>query len=200
MPLPDSGPVRHASRLRPPRGATRLALTATLLGLWSAAFRAAGAQAAAPVDLERSARVIMAAAKYAVFVTLDSTGHPQTRTVQPVDPDSFMVVRFATNPRSRKVGEVERDARASLHYFDPGSLAYVTLYGRARLIRSAAEKSRYWNPAWTPYYSDRDTSVVLIEVTPERLELVDIKRQISGDPLTWRPPTLQLPARGRPPR
>ena len=139
--------------------------------------------------------MIITAAKYAVFITLDSSGHPQSRTVQPVEPDSLMVVRFATNPRSRKVAEVVRDGRASLHYFDPASLAYVTLYGRARLLRTAAEKSRYWNAAWTPFYADRDSSVVLIELVPERLELVDIKRGINGDPVTWRAPTVRLPSK-----
>lgn len=191
-----SDPARRDRPSSRRRRACSTALTAVVATL--AALGSAGAQAAprtpAP-DLERAARTIIAAAKYAVFVTLDSTGHPQTRQVQPVDPDSAMVVRFATNPRSRKVGEVERDGRVSLHHFDPGSLAYVTLYGRARLLRSADEKARYWNPAWTPHYSDRDTSVVLVEIMPERLELVDIKRDISGDRLTWRPPTLRIPPR-----
>ena len=178
--------------------------TVALLGATLGALNPASAQTPAgprsAPDLEKAARTIIAAAQYAVFVTLDSTGHPQTRQVQPVAPDSGMVVRFATNPRSRKVAEVERDGRASLHYFDPGSLAYVTLYGRARLLRSAEDKNRYWNPAWTPFYRDRDTSVVLVEVVPERLELVDIKRDIDGDPLTWRAPTLRFPRRPPLPR
>ena len=168
----------------------RLALGLTALPCTLRAQSSQSAQSSA--SLLRAARTIIAASRYATFITLDSSGAPQSRTVQPVAPDSAMTVRFATNPRSRKVGEVMHDGRASLHYFDEASLAYVALVGRARVIRDKAEKARYWNPAWNEFYPDRDTSVVLIEVTPERLEVVDIKRGINGDKLTWRAPSVRI--------
>lgn len=152
-------------------------------------------------ELGLAARRVIDAAKYAAFITLDSTGRPHARTVQPVAPDSTMVVWFATNPLTRKVGEVARDRRVSLYYFDPESLAYVTLTGSARIVRDRAEQDRHWNPAWDAFYPNRASGVVLVEVTPERLEIVDIKRRISGDARTWRPPSVQLrkPSRTRTP-
>lgn len=196
---PNGSPFRAWSPFSGSGPATRRRRAIALLPLAAILLqrRQVDAQAGKDSTLLHAARVIISAAKYATFITLDRSGAPQSRTVQPGEPDSAMVVRFATNPRSRKVGEVARDARVSLHYFDPGSLAYVALVGRARIIRNSAEKARYWNPAWSAFYPDRDTSVVLIEVTPQRLEVVDIKRGINGDPVTWRAPS--VPLRGKPP-
>lgn len=145
------------------------------------------------VDLRVAARRVIDAAKHAAFITLDASGHPQARAVQPVAPDSSMHVWFATNPLTRKVGEVSRDARATLYYYDPASLAYVSLIGRARIVRARAEVDRHWNDAWTAYYPDR-SKVALVELIPERLEVVDIRRGVRGDSVTWHPPTLRLPA------
>lgn len=148
------------------------------------------------IDLRMAARRVIDAAKHAAFITLDASGHPQARTVQPVAPDSSMHVWFATNPLSRKVGEVTHDARATLYYYDPASLAYVSLVGRARVVRTRAEVDRHWNDAWTTYYPDR-SKVALVEFIPERLEVVDIRRGVRGDSVTWQPPMLRLPASRR---
>ena len=160
------------------------------------------ASGAAPANrsLEESARRIVASVPYPTFVTTDLSGRPQARTVQPLPPDSTWTVWFATNPRTRKVGEVERDPRVVLHYFDPGTLSYVSLIGHARVVRDHATKVAHWNAAWDSFYADRDTSVVLIAVTAERLEVVSSTLGISGDAATWRPPTVRLPARRTSPR
>lgn len=151
-------------------------------------------------SLEEHARRIVRAVPYPTFITTDATGRPQARTVQPSAPDSAWTVWFATNPRTRKVTEVRRDARVVLHYFDQGTLSYVSLIGRARVVRDAATKSAHWDPAWTAFYPDRDTSVVLIAVDAERLEVVSSTLGISGDAATWRPSTVGIPRRKPAPR
>jgi len=146
-------------------------------------------------SLEQSARRIVASVPYPTFITTDASGRPQARTVQPQQPDSAWVVWFATNPRTRKVAEIARDARVALHYFDQKTLSYVTLIGRARVVRDRATRDAHWDAAWSAFYPDRDTSVVLIAVTAERLEIVSSTLGISGDAATWRPPTVRLPRR-----
>ena len=145
--------------------------------------------------LEQVARRVVAAAPYPTFITTDATGRPQARTVQPLPPDSTWTVWFATNPRTRKVAEIQRDARVVLHWFDQSTLSYVSLIGRARVVRDRATKDAHWTPAWDAFYPDRDASVVLIAVTAEKLEIVSSTLGVSGDAATWRPPTLRLPAR-----
>ncbi|MCC7054464.1 MAG: pyridoxamine 5'-phosphate oxidase family protein [Gemmatimonadaceae bacterium] len=152
--------------------------------------------------LEQVARLIVRAAPYPTFITTDATGRPQARTVQPLAPDSTWTVWFATNPRTRKVTEIQRDPRVVLHYFDQATLSYVSLIGRARVVRDRATKAAHWTPAWDAFYPDRDASVVLIAVQAEQLEVVSSTLGVSGDSATWRPPTLRVqptrPVRARP--
>ena len=143
--------------------------------------------------LEEFARRIVKAVAYPTFITKDASGQPQARTVQPLQPDSTWTVWFATNPRTRKVGEVLRDPRVVLHYFDLSTLSYVSLIGRARIVRDRATKDAHWDSSWDAFYPDRDTSVVLIAVKAERLEVVSSTLGISGDAATWRPPVVRLP-------
>jgi general stress protein 26 len=148
-------------------------------------------------SLETFARRIVGAVPYPTFITTDATGRPQARTVQPQQPDSAWTVWIATNPRTRKVTEVQRDPRVVLHYFDQSTLSYVSLIGRARIVRDRAIKAAHWTSAWDSFYPDRDTSVLLIAVEAERLEIVSATLGISGDAATWRPPTLLVkPRRG----
>jgi general stress protein 26 len=149
-----------------------------------------------PAALEAAARTIVASVAYPTFITTDANGHPQARTVQPMAPDSTWSVWFATNPRTRKVTEIARHPHVVLHYFDPATQSYVALSGRARVVRDRPTKDAHWNPQWSAFYPDRDTSVVLIVVQAERLEIVSAKLGVEGDKATWRPPTLRLrPAR-----
>jgi general stress protein 26 len=85
-----------------------------------------------------------------------------------------------------------------LHYFDPASLGYVTLHGRARVVRDSATKAAHWDPAWDAFYPDKARGAVLLAIQGDRLEIVSAQRGIEGDPRTWRPPTVLL--RQRPPR
>ena len=94
-------------------------------------------------NLEASARRIVAAVAFPTFITTDATGRPQARTVQPLAPDSTWTVWFATNPRTRKVREIARDPRVVLHYFDPATLSYVAVIGRASVVRDRATKSAH---------------------------------------------------------
>lgn len=142
--------------------------------------------------LAQHARRIIEGARYAAFITTDASGAPQVRTVQPQLPDSLWTVWFATNPRTRKVEQVTRDARVVLHYWDARTLSYVALTGTARVVRDRATKDAHWAPAWNAFYPDRDSSVVLIAVTAERLEIASATLPISSDPVTWRPPSVRL--------
>lgn len=177
-----------------------LARTIRLTVLLSLCFAASWTQAAQqsprreiPRDeLLSAARQIMEAARYCALVTVDESGRPQARTIDPFPPEKDMVVWFATNPKTRKVRQIGRDRRVTLYYFDVQSLAYVTLLGTARLVNDVEEKSRRWKAGWETFYRDREASYLLVAVTPERLEVVSTKLGIGGDPTTWRPPAVEF--------
>lgn len=139
-----------------------------------------------------AARQIMVAARYCALITLDSSGRPQARTLDPFAPDENMVVWLGTNPRSRKVAAIRRHPRVTLYYFDREAQAYVTIYGTARLVNNPKLKMKWWKSEWLPFYHDRAKDYLLIRVTPERMEVVNVKQGIVGDPDTWRPPLVRF--------
>jgi general stress protein 26 len=143
-------------------------------------------------ELIAAARETITAARYCALITLDSSGRPQARTLDPFPPDGNMVVWLATNPRSRKVAEIGRNPRVTLYYFDREGQAYVTISGTARLVNDPKEKAKRWKDEWKDFYPDRTRDYLLIVVKPERLEVVNVKKGIVGDPNTWKPPSVDF--------
>ncbi len=145
-----------------------------------------GAQAPAREELLAIARAVVAGAPFVSLATVDEGRYPAVRAMDGIAPDENWVVWLATNPASRKVAHLREQPRVALHYLDAGGASYVTLIGRARLVDDPAMKARHWKESWTPFYPDRDEGVLLIEVTPIRLEVVSEGRGAPGDPETWR--------------
>lgn len=138
------------------------------------------------------AREMMGSVRYCALITVDHKGHPQARAMDPFPPEEGMVIWLATNPKSRKVREIRNDPRVCLYYSDPGGAGYVTIAGIARLVDDPDEKARRWKEEWQEFYQDREKSYLLIEVTPEKLEIVNYKHDIIGDPDTWRVPSVEF--------
>lgn len=149
---------------------------------------------ASPARLDTVARRVVAAARYATFITVDSVGQPSARTVQPLRPDPAWRVWFATNPRTRKVREVTQQPRVALHYFDPATESYVAITGRARVVTDRRSKDTHWDPAWNAFYKNRETDAVLIVVEAARVEVVSPALGVNSDEATWRPQSF-VPAR-----
>jgi general stress protein 26 len=147
-----------------------------------------------PAKLLAVAREMMTSIRYCAAITVDAEGRPQARTVDPFPPDESMTVWFATNAKSRKVAQIRRDARITLHYFDPArpELGYVTLLGRARLVDDEAAKRKWWKAEWEPVWPDRDKNHLPVQVVPERIEVVSPKNGIEGDALHWTPPAVDF--------
>lgn len=66
-------------------------------------------------------------------------------------------------------------------YYDTKGRSYVSLAGKARLVNDPEKKARYWKKSWTRYFPDPDKDYILIEVTPERLEICSYKYKLFWD-------------------
>ena len=142
-----------------------------------------------------AAREIMTAQQYCALITLDETGRPQIRTMNPFPPEDDMAVWMATNTRSRKIAHIRKDPRVSLYYADHAKAAgYVAITGRAVLIEDMKEilkrKRDYWDTSFPGL-----KNLVLIKVVPERLDVVNYKQGFGGDPLTFRATSIDLTAK-----
>jgi general stress protein 26 len=143
----------------------------------------------------KAARELMEKARFCALVTVGESGYPQARTVDAFAPEGDMTVWIATNPVTRKVTEIGKDPRVTLYYFEPGGTGYVTLQGKAAVVRDPAEKSKRWKEDWAAFYRDRNRGedYVLIEVTPVRLEIVSYAHGLLNDPASWRPLAVEFP-------
>jgi general stress protein 26 len=138
------------------------------------------------------ARQVMTGARFCTLVTIGELGQPQARVVDPLEPDSAFVVYVATNPRSRKVGEIRKDPRVTLLYFDTARSAYVTLIGRADEVPDAG-KAAHRKKDWDTFFpAGQPEAFTLYRIVPSRVELVSARDGLSGDPSTWRPEIVDL--------
>lgn len=144
--------------------------------------------------LLEAAREVMVAARYCTLVTLDRSGHPRARVMDPFPPEEDLTVWMGTNRSTRKVAELEADPRATLSCFDPGGVGYVTLLGEASLVDDPAERESRFKPEWREFYEDeyRGADYVLIRFEPRRLEIVSLAHSIASGPRAWKPAVVEL--------
>jgi len=154
---------------------------------------------AGPQEPERDrlvaiAREVMAAADLCALVTLDASGQPQVRTMDPFAPDDDMVVWFGTFRKSRKVAQIRNDPRVALHYLAPEGVGYVSIEGTARIVDDPAETAQRWKDEWEAFYPDRDADYVLIAVTPKTLRVLETTQGVMADEKTWVVPSVDFTA------
>ncbi len=138
------------------------------------------------------AREYMQAVRYCALITVDSTGQPHVRAMDPFPPDENMVVLFGTNRNSRKVREIHNDPRITLYYSDDKGSGYVAITGTASLVDDPKEKAVWWKEEWDEFYKNQKESYLLIKVIPEKLEILNYKHGILSDTKTWRIPSVDF--------
>jgi general stress protein 26 len=139
-----------------------------------------------------AAREIINESVYCGLVTVDSTGQPQTRTMNPFPSNDQFITWFATSRSSRKVKEIRNNPRVSV-YFANHSIAkgYVNISGTAQVIDDKdllmKMKRDYWNsiPDWKDIF-------VLIKIVPERIEVINYRHGLNNDPVTYQAPYVDL--------
>lgn len=159
----------------------------------------APAQAAPSRDAALAAsRTIIDKAGFATLTSLNADGSPDSRIIDPFPVEADFTVWFATNAASRKVGEMRRDPRVSLLYFDKASSSYVMLKGRVTLVTDPKEKAARWKGAWTGMYQDenRGDDYLLVKFVPEQLEVVSVTMVMINDSTMWKPVTITFPRGG----
>jgi general stress protein 26 len=139
-----------------------------------------------------AAKEIMETTRYCALITLDKSGHPQARTMDPFPPENDMIVWLGTNINSRKVQEINSDSRVTLYYEAPNGTGYVVIQGNAYLVDDPEEVLVYWKEEWDTFYPDKDSTYTLIKVVPKKLEIVDYMHGITSSSKTWKAPQIEF--------
>jgi general stress protein 26 len=139
-----------------------------------------------------AAREIMARQKYCAIVTVDASGQPQVRTMNPFPPEDDLTVWFATNSRSRKVREIKGNPQVCLYYADHNeATGSVAIAGTAVLVDEMSEKLKRERDYWKESFPDWKY-LLLIKVIPERLEVLNYARDLTNEPDTWLTPSIEF--------
>ncbi len=137
-------------------------------------------------NLTIAAREIMSSTGTCTLITLDQEGRPRARVMESFLPESDFTVWFGTNPKSRKVDQINNDPRVTLFYLDQDGSGYVMIHGKAQIVNDQKEKEERWKEQWEAFYPNKEEAFVLIKVAPD-WEVVSNTRGIIGDPVTWKP-------------
>jgi len=127
------------------------------------------------------ARMIVDSSNSRVLITVDESGKPHARTMSPFTPEDNWIIWLGTFPTSRKVKQIKNNPNVVVFYYDSKSFSYVNVSGTARLVNDSDLKAKYWKEGWKRFYPDRDKNYILVEVTPERLEVCSFKYNLLWD-------------------
>ncbi len=110
----------------------------------------------------------------AMLVTEDD-GHLRSRPMAMSQREFDGTLWFFTRASSHKVTEVESEQRVNLAFAHPGKQNYVSVSGRASLVRDASAISDHWSEAvrvWFPKGKD-DPEIALLKVAVDAAEYWD---------------------------
>ena len=141
-----------------------------------------------------AAKQIMTAAGCASLITVDESGLPSSRAVRTfLSDDKFTKIVIPTHPDSRKTVHVRNNSNVVLSYIDVPSRGYVTVIGKAALNDRLEDRRTFWSEPFLAFFPGGPESeeYLLIDVTPERIELRSFTLGVAGEPTRWSPVTLE---------
>ena len=172
-----------------------LRLSFALVLIAAAAAGVAWAEDKQPPDRKKileAAREIIAGQTYCALATVDETGRPQVRTMNPFPPEEDMTVYFATSSKSRKAEQIRRDPRVCVYYADHKSATgEVMLSGKAVLVDDEKEIKKRYREYWKMAFPDQKL-LVLIKVMVDEVEVLNYKQGLNNDKVTFKAPSIKL--------
>ena len=140
-----------------------------------------------------AAKDIMGMQHYCALITLDSTGLPDVRTMNPYPVEDDMIIWMATNRLSGKAKEILYNPNVCVYFADhKNASGYVAVNGKAEIIDDkdllVKKKREYWEQA----VPDWQNVLVLIRIVPQKMEVVNYKYKLYGNPVTWKAPSIEF--------
>jgi general stress protein 26 len=113
---------------------------------------------------------------FCMLTTVDETGCLHSRPMSTngeIDPNGDLW--FFTYASSHKVAEVERHQQVNASFSAPGKQNYVSMSGKAELVRDRNKMQQLWKPelkAWFPKELD-EPDIALLKINVEKAEYWD---------------------------
>jgi general stress protein 26 len=120
-------------------------------------------------------RELVEGIEFAMLTTVEEDGSLRSRPMHTQQLEDDGTLWFFTSTDAPKVHEIERDRHVNVAFASIEKNNYVSMSGRARLVRDRAKIDELWSPplkAWFPNGKD-DPNVGLLRVEVERAEYWD---------------------------
>lgn len=110
--------------------------------------------------------------KFAMLTTTDTDGSMHSR---PMATQQFSFdgdLWFFTDRTTQKVEEILQDKEVNVSYANPDKDRYVSVSGRAHIVRDRAKIKELWNPIYQAWFPEgvEDPNLVLIRVPVDQAE------------------------------
>jgi len=135
-----------------------------------------------------AAMEIINANQFCALVTIDSSGQPQVRSMNPYPMKDDMVIWFATDRKTHKLKEIRNNQKVSVYWADHSSpKGYVAIAGIAEIIDDVDFLVSMRRQYWDDYGTDWKNNFVLIKIVPVKMNVVNYARKVYGSPETGTP-------------
>ncbi len=125
---------------------------------------------------------------FCMLTTVDEQGDLHSRPMSAngeIDPNGDLW--FFTSVSSHKVSEIEKLPKVNVSFADPKNQHYVSITGRAQLVRDRNKIEELWKPEfkmWFPEGKD-DPEIALLRITLEKAEYWDSPSSTIGYALSF---------------
>jgi len=134
------------------------------------------ATALVPTDDLKKFRDMIKDIDFCMLTTIDERGDLHSRPMSSNgEIDDNADLWFFTGASSLKVSEINDAPRVNVSFADPQNQNYISITGRARLVRDRKKIQELWKPQfqmWFPKGKD-DPNVALLRVSAEKAEYWD---------------------------
>lgn len=132
----------------------------------------------------RELRELIEDIEIAMFTTRRPDGRMVSRPMATQAPADGADLWFVTSIETDKLDEVESDPNVNLAYYDTKSREYVSVSGRARLVRDRAKIEELYRPDWKAWFpgddqrsgTPDDPRLVLIAVDAQSVAFLKIDK------------------------
>lgn len=129
-----------------------------------------------PTDDLKKLRELIKDIDFCMLTTIDERGDLHSRPMSSNgDIDQNGDLWFFTGASSHKVSEIKDTPRVNVSFADPSNQNYVSVSGRAKLVRDRKKIDELWRPQfqmWFPEGKD-DPNVALLRIKVEKAEYWD---------------------------
>jgi general stress protein 26 len=111
---------------------------------------------------------LIGAARIAMMTTAEPNGALRSRPLATLQMDSQGTLWFFTSVSAPKVAEIAQHRQVNLSYANPGGQDYVSISGRASIVRDREKMRQLWTPWVEPWFpkgvDDPDLALLAVQV------------------------------------